>query len=169
MYYSDLRFCDMLNGPGLRTTLFVSGCSNKCPGCFNKETWDPCFGKPFTDDVLKLILESLSQPWCSGLTLVGGDPLFVNNRSTVLYISKTVKELFPSKTIWMYTGYTVDEIREWNDRITNDILKYVDVICEGRFVESLKSPDKEWVGSSNQRVLNVYHDSNLIEFTPYNK
>lgn len=118
MYYSDLRFCDMLNGPGLRTTLFVSGCSNKCPGCFNKETWDPCFGKPFTDDVLKLILESLSQSWCSGLTLVGGDPLFINNRSTVLYISKTVKELFPSKTIWMYTGYTVDEIREWNDRIT---------------------------------------------------
>lgn len=168
MNYGQLKFVDMLDGPGLRVTLFVSGCSNNCPGCHNPETHDPNFGQPFTEETMNEILSELKLPHYSGFTFCGGDPLFKSNRQSVLDISKRIKSALPNKTIWMYTGYTLEEIQSWNDETVNSILSYVDVLLEGRYIESLRSPDKHWAGSSNQRAFEIHHSDNINTFTEIN-
>lgn len=164
MNYALIKHCDMVDGPGLRVTLFVSGCSNHCDECHNPETHDPNFGELFTEDSFNEIVDELKEDWCSGLTLCGGDPLFHLNRKSVLDISKKVKSLFKDKTIFMYTGYTLQEILSWNDPDVNSLLNYIDYLADGRYIKSLRSVDKKWVGSSNQNVYKITHFNNNNKF-----
>lgn len=147
---------DLLNGTGLREVLFLSGCTHHCPGCFNPETWDPDFEEAheWTEEDWKELKENISKPYISGVTFSGGDPLFPSNQKGVLDLCKLIKENFPDKTIWLYTGYTYEHIQSGSD-LSPFILEYVDVLCDGPFIESQKSPKKPWVGSENQRVIDV--------------
>ena len=142
----------MDNGDGLRCVVWLSGCNHFCEGCYNKQTWDACSGEPFGKDQWQFIENSLSQEWNSGITFTGGDPLYPLNRSEVQKLCKKIKSKFPNKTIWLYTGYTIEKLLKENDPDVIEILKYLDVLVDGPFIKSLKSPDKHWVGSSNQIV-----------------
>lgn len=153
MNYHNILHDDMLNGDGLRVTLFVSGCEHKCPGCHNPQTHDPNSGIPFTQAEVNEILEQLEQPYIKGLTLTGGDPLYWTNYSTLLNLCRTVKERFPTKDIWLYTGYRLEEIPQ----AFQEILNYVDTLIDGRFVERLKDVNLPYVGSSNQRIIKIHH------------
>lgn len=155
MYYHDIRTNDMLNGEGLRTVIFVSGCSHHCEGCHNPETWNPNCGKLFTIDELNEIEGYLSEPHISGLTLSGGDPLYKENRVPIYCMVRSIKRTFgDSKTIWLYTGYTWEEILD-DSMLSNTILKYVDVIVDGKFDKDLADVNYPYAGSINQRVIDV--------------
>lgn len=153
MNYHDIKHCNMVNGEGLRTVIWVSGCSHNCPGCFNPETHDPNSGIPFDDAAKEEFLRDLKTDWCAGVTFSGGDPLNHNNFDTVYELCKEIKTYYPSKTIWLYTGYI------WDDIISDDyrfkIINYIDVIIDGPFILSQKSLESEWVGSSNQHIIRV--------------
>lgn len=149
MRYHDITKCDMLNGDGLRVVLWVSGCSHNCKGCHNPITHDPHDGVIFDDIALNELILALSPNFIEGLTLSGGDPLFPSNRSEILALCKKVKEVLPNKNIWLYTGYLYEEICDL------EILDYIDVLLDGPFKIELFSPNKKWVGSSNQRVIDV--------------
>ena len=127
----------------------------KCPGCFNPEAQDPNFGQPFTDETKERIFKELSEPTCDGLSLMGGEPMSrcSDNRKVIIGLCKEVKERFPNKTVWMWSGYTFEEIA--SDPSTRDILKYVDVIVDGPFVESKKDLSTPFRGSTNQRIVDV--------------
>ena len=153
MNYLDIKHCNMVNGVGLRTVIWVSGCDRNCPGCFSPHTHDPNAGIKFDEKAKKELFEDSSKDWCAGITFVGGDPLYCGNRAEVIELAKEHKSLFPDKTIWCYTGYCWSEIL--SDPTMVDIIKYVDVICDGPFVESLKDVELHWVGSSNQHVIDV--------------
>ncbi len=157
MKYHNITKADMLNGEGLRVVLWVSGCSHQCPGCQNALTWDPEDGVPFDDDTIKEIYEQLDQDWCSGLTLSGGDPLYLGNRKTIRDLVTNIRQLYPHKTIWLYTGYTWEELMAQRELDANleEILKNIDVILEGRFIMKLKEDKLHYVGSSNQRIIDV--------------
>ena len=157
MKYHNITKADMLNGEGLRTVLWVSGCSHKCPGCQNALTWDPNDGVPFDEKALEEIYQELKQDWCSGLTLSGGDPLFLNNRPMIRNVVLNVKENYPEKTIWCYTGYTREELMEQlpNDNDLKDILEHIDVLLEGKFILSQAETKLHYVGSANQRIIDV--------------
>lgn len=148
MNYHNITKCDMLNGEGVRVVLWVSGCVHACPNCHNQQTWNPNSGIPFDDEALKEIYAELENPYVDGITFSGGDPLHPLNYNTVLWLCNQIKLKFPNKNIWVYTGYHLDTIK----LIYSDILEYADVIVDGKFIEALKSPDKHWVGSSNQRI-----------------
>lgn len=147
MRYHNILHDDMLNGEGLRTTLFVAGCNHECKDCQNPETWDVHGGIPFDQEAKQEIFEQLSQDYISGLTLSGGDPLMPLNRADILAFCKEVKAKYPNKTIWCYTGYVYEEVENL------EVLQYIDVLVDGPFVTKRKSPAKPWVGSDNQRVL----------------
>ena len=157
MKYHNITKADMLNGEGLRVVLWVSGCSHKCPGCQNALTWDPNDGVPFDEKALEEIYQELKQDWCSGLTLSGGDPLFLNNRPMIRNVVLNVKENYPEKTIWCYTGYTWEELMEQlpNDNDLKDILEHIDVLLEGKFILSQAETKLHYVGSANQRIIDV--------------
>lgn len=157
MKYHNITKADMLNGKGLRVVLWVSGCSHHCPGCQNVLTWDENDGLPFDDDTIREIYHELDQDWCDGITLSGGDPLFLGNRKTIRDLVLNIKTLYPNKTIWSYTGYTWEELLEQVESDSNlkDILSCLDVLAEGRFIMKLKDDKAHYVGSSNQRVINV--------------
>lgn len=154
MRYHNITKDDMLNGDGLRAVLWVAGCEHHCKGCQNPVTWDPNGGLEFDTAALNELFVILEKPYISGVTFSGGDPLHPNNREEVLRIARMVKELpvplhSQPKTVWLYTGYLWEEI--------NDIpgIEYVDVIVDGRFVESLADVNHYWAGSTNQRVIDV--------------
>lgn len=153
MKYLSITHVDQLNGDGNRVVLWVSGCSHHCKNCQNKFSWDPEAGTPFDDKAREEIFKDLSEDWCAGLTFSGGDPLFEMNRRDVISFAKLVKEKFPSKTIWLYTGYTYDEVLA--DNTMSPILEYIDVLCDGEYIDELKDLDKHWVGSSNQNVIAI--------------
>lgn len=153
MKYLSITHVDQLNGDGNRVVLWVSGCSHHCKNCQNKFSWDPEAGKPFDDKAREEIFKDLSEDWCAGLTFSGGDPLFETNRRDVISFAKLVKEKFPSKSIWLYTGYTYDEVL--GDKTMSLILEYIDVLCDGEYIDDLKDLDKHWVGSSNQNVIAI--------------
>lgn len=158
MNYHDIRTDDMLNGEGLRVVLFVSGCSHCCYNCQNPQTWDCDSGIPFTKESIKEILEKLNKNYISGLTLSGGDPLNKNNLDDVLKLSQSIKKKYPNKTIWLYTGYTWEQITsplDENDYKRIEIIKLCDVLVDGRFVEKLSDINYPWAGSTNQRVIDV--------------
>lgn len=139
----------MLNGDGLRVVLWVSGCSHHCKGCQNPITWDPNDGLLFDQEAKEEIFAELDKSYVSGLTLSGGDPLFPGNRSAITALVKEVKDKYPTKTIWLYTGFSWEEIMDL------ELIPYVDVVVEGKFVEELKDTTLHWKGSSNQRVIHV--------------
>lgn len=149
MNYHNIVKDDMLNGPGLRVTLFVAGCSHHCSECQNPETWDPNSGIPFDKDTEKEIFNELKKPHVSGLTLSGGDPLYMFNRYEVTRLCEEVKYKFPYKTIWLYTGYKFEDIRDL------DILNYIDVLVDGEYQKENQDVDLEWRGSTNQRIIDV--------------
>ena len=150
MNYHNIDHCDMLNGEGIRVSLWVSGCSLHCKGCQNPQTW--CFdsGIPFDEDALQELYEALDKPYIQGLTLTGGNPM--DNIPEVLDICRKVKEKFPSKDIWLYTGYTYEELYY---KGISRILLYVDVLVDGPYIEDQRDISLQWRGSKNQRVINI--------------
>ena len=153
MNYASIVRADIANGEGFRVSLFVTGCLRNCPGCFNKQAQDPSFGKFFDEEAKKKIFAELDQEWCKGLSLLGGEPMskLSDNRKQVIALCKEIKEKYPDKDIWMWSGYTMDELKQ--DTETQDIFKYIDVIVDGPFVLEKKDLSIPFRGSSNQRIL----------------
>ena len=147
MNYLAIDQSSTSNGTGFRVVLWVAGCSHHCPGCHNPESWNPVNGKEFNEETEELILNMVDKPYISGITFSGGDPMHVKNRKTITALAKEIKEKFPDKTLWCYTGYLLDDLKD------EEIIDYLDVLVEGRFVKELFSPEKHWVGSSNQNVI----------------
>lgn len=159
MNYAEIKYCDVANGPGVRTSLFVSGCSHHCPGCFNEIAWDFNYGKPFTQDTIDSIIESLKPDYIQGLTLLGGEPFEYSNQKGLLTLVRQVREVLPQKDIWCFTGFLFDKdiienmCKKWKE--TNELLSYIDVLVDGRFVEELKNLNLKFKGSENQRTILV--------------
>ena len=151
MYYSGIKEFDISNGPGIRTSLYVSGCTHQCPGCFNESTWDFDSGNPFTEKEVARLLKALGDK--DGFSLLGGDPLD-NICEDLISLCETIKKMYPNKNIWLWTGYTWDRIREDNTK-REFIEKYIDVVVDGRFVESKKDIKLKYKGSTNQCVIDV--------------
>ena len=149
MNYCEIKKYDIANGDGVRVSLFVSGCRNHCQGCFNPETWDFNYGDLYTEDVEKEITEALKPEYISGLTVLGGDPFEPENIEAVTALCKRVKELYPEKTIWVYTGYYFEDFKD------REIMKYIDVLVDGPFEMDKKDISLRFRGSSNQRILNI--------------
>ena len=159
MYYGEIKNCDIANGIGVRVTLFVSGCTNHCEQCFQPETWDFCYGNPFTEETEQQILEMLAPEYIDGLTLLGGEPFEPANQRVLLPFVKRVKEHYPQKTVWCFTGFRFDDelLKESYARceVTDQLLSYIDVLVDGRFVAALKDISLRFRGSSNQRIIDV--------------
>lgn len=158
MNYSLIRPCDIANGPGVRVSLFVSGCTHHCPGCFRPETWDFDYGHPFSQEAQQRIVSLLKPDYIDGLTLLGGEPLEPHNQRGLLPFIEAVKDLFPNKTIWAYTGYILEELlsRTCTDGvITESLLSQIDVLVDGPFVEEKKDLRLKFCGSSNQRLIDL--------------
>lgn len=149
MKYGKIKPVDVANGEGVRVSLFVSGCPHKCKGCFNSELWDYSAGVEFTGTVVWDIINMCSKNYISGLSLLGGEPLDATNMYYLTELCHVFKRYFPDKTIWCYTGYM------WNDISHYAIMKYIDVLVDGKFVEELKDPRLKFRGSSNQRIIDV--------------
>lgn len=147
MNYLKIDNCNMNNGNGLRCVIWVTGCEHKCNGCFNPETWDIQNGDKWTDVQTSQLSNTLEQDWCSGVTFTGGDPLHPCNRNKILELCKYIHDTF-HKSIWVYTGYKYEELNE--KQLVN-----IDVLVDGEFIQEQLSPFKRWVGSSNQRVIDV--------------
>lgn len=156
MNYAALKKFDIANGPGVRVSLFVSGCRHHCKNCFNSEAWDFSYGKPFTEYTEKEILTELSKDYIMGLSLLGGEPFEPENREALIGLLKKTKELFPEKKIWCYTGFLYEQL---TDKTAAEMLSYIDVLVDGKFVEEKKSPDLIFRGSSNQRIIDVKKSS----------
>jgi anaerobic ribonucleoside-triphosphate reductase activating protein len=149
MRYSQIRNLDIVNGPGCRISVFVSGCTNRCPGCFQPETWDFNYGKEFTEDTLSSILELAKPSHIAGLSILGGEPAHSKNLPEVLKLTRRFKEVYPEKDIWLWTGYQLEDILE------NLVDSEIDVVVDGRFVEELKDLRLKYRGSLNQRVIDL--------------
>lgn len=155
MNYSDIKYTDMINGKGIRVTIFVSGCSHRCKGCFNKETWNPEYGVPFTDEIKENIFEYFERfdSAMQGLSILGGDPTYYKNVETLTKFCEEFKNRFPQKNIWIWSGFTWEQIVE--DEKRYNLIKNCDILVDGKFMEELKDVNLRWRGSSNQRVINV--------------
>ena len=149
MRYHNITHDDMLNGDGLRTVLWVSGCTHRCEDCQNPVTWDINGGLPFDKAAEEELFRDLSKDYISGITFSGGDPLHPQNREEIARLAETVKQKFPEKSVWLYTGYLWDDIKDL------EAVRYVDVLVDGPFVKQLRDPQLHWKGSSNQRVIDV--------------
>lgn len=159
MNYAEIKYCDIANGVGVRTTLFVSGCRHHCEGCFNPVQWDFAAGEPFTPEVEERILESLEPPYVAGLTILGGEPMEAENQVGLLPFLQRVRERFPQKSIWVYTGFTWEALTQGPSRgcteLVPQLLSLIDVLVDGPFVLSLKDISLRFRGSSNQRLIDV--------------
>lgn len=156
MNYADLKKTDIANGPGVRVSLFVSGCTHGCPGCFNPETWDFQFGQLFTQKTLDTLLAALAPEHIRGLSLLGGEPLHPDNQKTVLEVVRRVREAFPHKTVWCYTGYLYENLVQGqvgDPETVRALLESIDVLVDGPFVEARKNLGLRFRGSDNQRIL----------------
>ncbi len=157
MYYSGIKPFSTENGPGVRVSLFVSGCRNHCKGCFQPDTWDFKHGQPFTDETQREILADLAPDYIAGLTLLGGDPLEPENQVDLIDFLRLVKQTYPEKTIWAFTGYLLEtELapggKNYTD-VTDELLGYIDVLVDGPFIEEQKSLMLPYRGSANQRII----------------
>lgn len=159
MNYATINNCDIANGIGVRVSLFVSGCTHHCPNCFNEEAWNFNYGNPFTEETENKIIELLKPSYIKGLSLLGGEPMEPANQLALLPFIRKVKEIYPDKTIWCYTGYLFDkDIQEdmfINLPYTKELVSYFDVMVDGPFVEELKDLRLRFRGSSNQRLIDV--------------
>lgn len=169
MKYGNIKYCDIANGPGVRTVLFVSGCRNHCKGCFQPETWDFSYGTLFDRETQAQILESLKPDYVSGLTLLGGDPFEPENQKVLLPFVKTVQEQFPDKSIWAYTGYVLERDLVPGGKCytedTEQFLSCLDVLVDGPFIEEEKNIALKFRGSENQRLidLKIYRKQGMIQ------
>ncbi len=159
MNYCNVKNCDIANGVGVRVSLFVSGCRNRCKNCFQPETWDFNYGKPFDEQTEEKLIKMLAPSYINGLTVLGGEPMEPENQRALLPFLKKVKAAYPQKTIWLYTGFTLDELRSPDCRAhteyTEEILKLLTVLVDGRFVEEKKNISLRFRGSENQRLIDV--------------
>lgn len=149
MNYHNITKDDMLNGDGLRVVLWVSGCTHQCPECQNPITWDLAGGLPFDEEAENELFDALKPAYVSGITFSGGDPLHPFNQGEITRLAKKFKELEPEKTAWLYTGFSWENIKDL------DVMKYIDVLVDGEFVADLKDNNLHWIGSANQRVIDV--------------
>ena len=159
MHYGNLKKYDIANGEGVRVTLFVSGCTNHCKGCFQKETWDFDFGQIYDKKVEDEILEALNKPYIKGLTLLGGEPFEEENQKVLTRLLRRVKEELPQKDIWAYTGFILDQdLLKYGKRhyeMTDEMLNYIDVLVDGPFIEDKKDISLAFRGSKNQRIIDL--------------
>lgn len=159
MNYGTIKKYDIANGLGVRTTLFVSGCTNHCPGCFQKETWDFDYGMPYTEKTEQEILNSLDHEYIDGLTLLGGEPFEFSNQEALIRLLRKVKERFPTKSIWCYTGFVLDQDLLLGGKrhgpYTEEMLSYLNVLVDGPFQEERKNIMLKFRGSENQRIIDV--------------
>ncbi len=159
MNYAKINKNDIANGIGVRVTLFVSGCTHFCKGCFNSEAWDFNYGEPFTKETENELLEALAPSWIDGLTLLGGEPMEPQNQRALLPFLKRLKEMYPKKTIWCFSGYTLEDELLTDSRarceVTDEMLSLIDVLVDGEFVEELKDISLRFKGSSNQRLIDL--------------
>lgn len=159
MHYGEIKNCDIANGIGVRVTLFVSGCRNHCKNCFQPQTWDFEYGSPFTEETGDYILKLLKPSYISGLTVLGGEPFEPSNQKALYPFLKSVKEHFPNKTIWIFSGFTYEELLSPNSRAnceeTEKLLGLTDVLVDGRYDEELRDISLRFRGSSNQRIIDI--------------
>lgn len=161
MKYAKIKKCDVANGPGVRVSLFVSGCNHHCKNCFNREAWDFNYGQEFTENEQNEIIDDLKPEYITGLSLLGGEPFERTNQEGLVPLIKKVKQTYPDKKIWCYTGFTFDKqilgemIEKENRESTKEMINNIDYIVDGRFVEELKDPKLRFRGSSNQRIIDV--------------
>ncbi len=163
MRYHNITKCDLKNGMGIRVVLWVSFCEHYCKGCHNPQTWSKDSGIPFDLEAKEEIFNELKKDYVTGLTLSGGDPLAIGNREDILELLKEVAQLFPNKNIWVYSGYTWEEVRDL------EIIKYTDILVDGKFVQELSSPSPKWCGSTNQRIIDVKESVKENKVILYNK
>jgi len=166
MHYGEIKKCDIANGPGVRVSLFVSGCRNHCPGCFNKETWDFCYGKPFTTETKDHIMELLKPDYIEGFSLLGGEPFEPENQEELVRLLKEIKENYPKKNIWCYTGYTFETLLR--NPLQSKLLQYIDVLVDGKFKQELRDESLCFRGSKNQRLIDVPASLKTGEIVTYN-
>ena len=159
MNYAQIKNNDIANGPGIRVSLFVSGCTHRCPGCFNEEAWDFSFGNPFTQETIDEILVMMAPDRIRGLTLLGGEPFEPQNQGPVLELLRAIKSKYPHKSIWAFSGYLFDKDilsgRLGDRETTMEYLGYLDVLVDGPFVMAKKDLSLRFRGSSNQRLIDV--------------
>ena len=154
MYYAELKSCDIANGPGVRVSLFVSGCTHRCKGCFNAQAWDFNYGKSFDQSVIDHILELLRPDYIKGITYLGGEPLDPKNQSELLNLSRQIKETYPDKSIWCFTGYVLEDLLA-RQAVDPELLSHFDVLVDGPFIEEKKNLRLKFRGSENQRLLDM--------------
>ena len=149
MRYNLIRKMDISNGPGVRVSIFMQGCSFHCKNCFNQETWDFEGGKEFTDDTINKVLELCNKPEVKGLSILGGEPMHPTNIEGTTKLAKAFKEKYPEKTIWTWTGFEYEDIKD------KEVFNYIDVLVDGQYKDELHDPTLKWKGSSNQRVIDI--------------
>ena len=159
MNYASIKNCDIANGPGVRVSLFVSGCTHRCKGCFNEVAWDFDYGTPFTQNTIDSILDMLAPAYVKGLTLLGGEPFEPQNQGAIVELLRQVKAKYPEKSIWSFSGYLFDRDilpgKLGDPAVTREFLSYLDVLVDGPFVESKKNLSLRFRGSENQRLIDV--------------
>lgn len=156
MNYAAIKNCDIANGPGVRVSLFVSGCTHRCPGCFNEVAWDFAYGEPFTQETIEKILDMLKPDYIQGLTLLGGEPFEPQNQEAVVQLLRQVRKKYPKKSIWAFSGYLFEkDILSGRLGDTAEYLGYLDVLVDGPFVEGKKNLSLRFRGSENQRLIDV--------------
>ncbi len=163
MNYCNIKKTDIADGPGVRVSLFVSGCTHHCPGCFQPETWNFDYGQPFTADTERELLEALAPDYIAGLTLLGGEPFEPDNQRTLLTFLKEVRTKLPGKTIWAYSGYELEELTGWAEgtgrarcEVTDEMLSLIDVLVDGEFKQEQKNISLLFRGSENQRLIDLH-------------
>ena len=173
MRYHNITKADMLNGEGLRVVLWLAGCSHHCQACQNPITWNPNDGLVFDENAKKEVFDELEKDWCSGITFSGGDPLYLGNREGVSSLISEIRSKFPDKNIWCYTGYDFEtDIKEkmmvkWPE--TREIIRYIDILVDGEFIEDKKDLTLRFRGSSNQRIIDVPESLNKGEVVLWNQ
>lgn len=159
MHYGEIKNCDIANGEGVRVSLFVSGCNNRCEHCFQPQTWNFCYGQPFTKEVEDSIIEMLAPDYINGLTLLGGEPFEPQNQKALLPFVQRVRNTYPHKNIWAFSGFTFEELTNPDARAcceeTATLLALIDVLVDGRYVEAKRNISLRFRGSSNQRLIDL--------------
>ena len=175
MHYGEIKNCDIANGEGVRVSLFVSGCTNHCKNCFQPQTWDFEFGRPFTAETEEELLTMLKPDYINGLTVLGGEPFEPSNQRSLLPFLRRVRETYPKKNIWCFSGFTYEELKTDGSHprceVTDEMLDQLDVLVDGRFVEELKDISLRFRGSSNQRLIDMKksREAGELQFLPDRK
>ena len=171
MHYGEIKNNDIANGNGIRVTLFVSGCTNHCKNCFQPQTLDFEYGQPFTSETEDYIIKLLSSDYIAGLTVLGGEPFEPSNQQALCPFLKKVRDTYPDKDIWMFSGFTLEELRKEGSHphcgVTEEILGMIDVLVDGRFVEELKDITLRFRGSSNQRLIDMKETNKQGKIIPW--